>query len=69
MPNLRDLPLDRFTNFVWWWTTRNSTDEAALARFKATLWRPPPGITVSEGPWSPAEEAKGFAALKAQLGK
>lgn len=65
-----EMPLQRFTNFVWWLATRNSEPKES-AKLRAQIWRPPPQVkTLDErSPWSPKNEANAFAALKAGLGK
>lgn len=69
MPDLRLLPLDRFSNFVYWMATRNS-DATDIEKFRAKLWRPPKGeiVTDSRSPWAPQNEQQGFSALKLALG-
>lgn len=67
--DLKELPLGRFTNFIWWlWTHRG--DEKDRAKFRARLWLPPKGqeVTDARSPWSPEAEGKAFAGLKASLG-
>lgn len=69
IPDPRELPLERFCNLVWYMMTRNAKDEAAVAKIRAQLWRPPRGMTVIDrrSPWSPENETKAFAALKSAL--
>lgn len=68
MPDLRDLPLDRFCNFIWWWATRNASQQSDIERFRITLWRPPPRVAPDpRSPWSRENETGAFAALKAGL--
>lgn len=69
MPDLRTLPLHRFTSYVYWSATRNAT-AADLDKFRARLWRPPLGVAVTDkrSPWAPENEQRGFASLKAGLG-
>lgn len=63
-----ELPLDRFCNFIWWWATRNATDEQEIDKLRAQLWRPPPGVAPHpDSPWAPEAEAQAFAAFKAQV--
>lgn len=53
---------------MWWFFTRNAEDEAAVARFHARLWMPPPsekGKKIERGPWSAEGEMAAFGALKA----
>lgn len=69
MPDLRDLPLDRFCNFVWYWATRNAETQADVSRFEARLWIPPKGIEAVAGPWSPESENAALRGLKASLGQ
>lgn len=61
-----EMPLGRFVHFVWWWLTRNIQEQAEYDRVKAKLWIPPAG-EAPQGPWSPEEETKAFAAVKAAL--
>jgi hypothetical protein len=67
--DLRDLPLDRFVNFIWWLWTRNG-DDKDKAKFRARLWQPPKGTAVTDrrSPWSPENESKAFAAVQSALG-
>lgn len=67
LPELGDMPLDRFTNFIWWWATRNAQSSEEVEDFRRRLWKPPPG-EVGRGPWAPAEETESFQALKRGLG-
>lgn len=69
MPDLRTLPLDRFSSYVYWSATRNAS-QVDLEKFRARLWRPPVGtvVTDSRSPWAPENEQRGFASLKAGLG-
>lgn len=67
LPDLREMPLDRFANLVWYWATRKSTEPRDVERFRARLWIPPKGTEVTKGPWSPEAETKAFASLKAAL--
>lgn len=73
MKDIRLLPLERFCNFIWWLSTRNS-NEQEIAKQKAQLWRPPPAppgkpaVPIDpRSPWSAENESKAFAALKAGL--
>lgn len=69
MPDLYTLPLERFSNWVWWMLTRNS-NEAEKQKIRAKLWQPPAdhkGPIDARSPWSAENEMKAFAALKAQL--
>lgn len=69
MPDLRELPLERFCNFVYWMATRNGSP-TDVEKFRAKLWRPPKGEVVidARSPWAPENEQKGFGALKMSLG-
>lgn len=67
MPELETLPVKRFTSFIYWYLTRNA-DASGLAKFKASLWRPPPGQP-GKGPWAPEAENAALSGLKASLGK
>jgi hypothetical protein len=68
--DLLDLPLARFTNFIWWLMTREAS-KADVEKLRAKLWIPPVGEVEipAASPWSPEKEAGAFAALKAGLGK
>lgn len=67
--DLRDLPLERFANFVYWMATRNGSP-ADVEKFRAKLWRPPKGeaVTDSRSPWAPENEQRGLSSLKMSLG-
>lgn len=69
MGDLRELPVNRFNNFIWWWATRNAGEASEVERFRAQLWRPPAGVTEHhpDSPWSPEAEADAFEALRTQL--
>lgn len=68
MPDLEDLPLDRFCNYVYWSATRNSS-QVDIEKFRARIWRPPKGEAADErSPWSEKNETGAFQALKAGLG-
>lgn len=69
MPDLRDLELDRFCNFVWHMATRNS-DAKEVEKLRARLWRPPKGEAVTDprSPWAPENERGAFQSLKMSLG-
>lgn len=69
MADLRTLPLDRFSNFVYYMATRNAS-ATDVEKFRAKLWRPPAGEKVidSRSPWAPENEKRGFASLKLSLG-
>lgn len=64
---LEQMQLDRFVNFVWWWTT-NGAEQKEKDKFRARLWQPPKG-EVGQGPWSAEAESKAFQGLKQSLGK
>jgi hypothetical protein len=68
--DLLDLPLGRFTNFIWWMMTREA-QKSDVDKMRAKLWIPPVGTVeiVPQSPWSPENEQNAFAALKAGLGK
>jgi len=68
MPDLRELPLDRFCNYVYWMATREASS-VDIEKFRARLWRPPPGKAAdARSPWSKENETGAFQALKAGLG-
>ena len=63
------MPLPRFCHLVGFWATEGAQSEADVKKFEAALWRPPVGVVPTRGPWSPQEENRAFASLKAALGK
>ena len=63
------MPLPRFCHLVGFWATEGAQSEADVRKFEAALWRPPVGVVPTRGPWSPQEENRAFAGLKAALGK
>ena len=63
------MPLPRFCHLVGFWATEGAQSEADVKKFEAALWRPPVGVVPTRGPWSPGEENRAFASLKAALGK
>lgn len=67
LPDLRELPLERFLNFVWYMMTRNS-EPKEIERLKQTLWVPPKSERAKpipkNSPWSAENET---AALKAAI--
>lgn len=68
MGDLRELPLERVCNFVYYRLT-DGADEKGLAKFKAKLWMPPKDVIPdARSPWSAENETKAFAALSARLG-
>ncbi len=70
LPDLRQMPLERFCHWVWWMLTRNAKDEAEREKLRAKIWRPPPEVTTpidKRSPWNPENEMKAFSALKMQL--
>lgn len=69
MPPLLELSLDRFCNFTWYMMTRFS-EKKEIDQLKAKLWVPPPKTTApipAQSPWSPENEQKAFAAVKAMV--
>lgn len=68
LPDLRDLPLERFCNLVWYWLTKDAEDPNEVDKFKTKLWQPPKG-EVGQGPWSAEAETAAFVALKRQVTK
>lgn len=64
-----EMPLPRFCHLVGFWATEGAQSEADVKKFEAALWRPPAGVAPTRGPWSPGEENRAFASLKAALGK
>lgn len=67
MPDLRELPLERFANFVYWFVTREAAAEE-VEKFRARLWVPPKGVTPTSGPWSREAELSAFAAVRNRIG-
>lgn len=67
MPPLKEMPLQRFANFVYWWATRNA-DEKEMRQFDIRLWRPPVGVVPMSGPWSAEAETAAFSSLKKAVG-
>ena len=67
--DVEGLPLARFGHVVKYWALRGASSEADVRKFEARLWRPPAGVAPDRGPWSPEEENRAFASLKAALGK
>ncbi len=67
--DLLDLPLTRFTNFIWWLMTKDGS-KADVDKMRTRLWRPPVGTVdiPKNSPWSPESETSAFGALKAGLG-
>jgi hypothetical protein len=73
MPPLGELPVERFCSFVYWRLIQGA-DEAGIAKFKASLWRPPPGapaesVQDKRSPWNAENENAALGALMSQLGK
>lgn len=60
------LTLDRFSNLVWYWATRNAEPQD-IEKFRIQLWRPPKGVVPTRGPWSAEAETNAFRTLKAAL--
>jgi hypothetical protein len=67
MPDLRELPLERFCNFVWYMMTRNA-EPREVDRLQQQLWVPPKSERnkpiPKASPWSAENET---AALKAAI--
>lgn len=69
MPELEELPLNRFCSFVMYMLTRNGS-ETDNAKLRAKLWRPPPGVAADpRSPWSPENEKNALAAFKSQAAR
>lgn len=67
MPDLRELPLDRFANFIWYTLTKDK-DEKGVKQLEMKVWRPPRGVEIDKrSPWSAENETAAFNAIKAQL--
>lgn len=68
MPDLRDLPLGRICNFVYWFLTRDGAPDD-VDKFRAKLWQPPRGVVAdTRSPWSPENEKSAFSSARAALG-
>lgn len=62
-----DLPMDRFSNFVYHWLTRHAAEDE-IRKFDNRLWRPPAGERPAPGsPWSPERETSAFRGLAAEV--
>lgn len=67
--DLLDLPLARFTNYIWWLMTRDQ-EKAQVEKIRAKLWMPPKGEAAPPGsPWSPENELAAIRAFQAQVGQ
>lgn len=63
------IPIDRMLNVVYWWATRNATEEADIDKFDRHLWMPPKGVAPPKGsPWSAEAETAAFANVAAAFG-
>lgn len=68
MSDLRDMEMDRFVAFLYWYFTRNAASQADVDTFRARLWRPPAGATITpESPWSATNEKAAFNAFANQF--
>lgn len=73
MPELTEMPLDRFFTYVWY-RLMEGRDEQEVAKLRAQLWRPPPGMDQAKAtadkrsPWNPQNETAALGALMSQLG-
>ena len=67
--SLGDLPIDRMIAYVWWFFTREASDEERK-KFEAKLWMPPTKDTPipKQSPWSAENEMSAFSALKKETG-
>lgn len=67
--DLRDMPLDRFSNYLWWFFTRNQ-DEKGVNSLRTKLWRPvkPTDEIDKRSPWHPSNEMDALQSIKSQLG-
>lgn len=63
---LLDMPLAELLNLVYYWATRHG-DEAAIRKFDARLYRPPPGVVPTEGPWTVEAETAAFRGFARQV--
>jgi len=65
--DLEKLRLDKFTNFVWWMSTRNA-EQADVQKMRSKLWMPPKGeAPAPQSPWAADNETAAFKALKASV--
>ncbi len=67
MGRLMEMPISRFTNFVWWWAT-NGADQQGREKFERRLYMPPKGVAPTTGPWTAEAESGAFSALRQSLG-
>lgn len=69
MPELEELSLPRFCNYVWFMVSKNK-EEQDRKTLHAQIWRPPTtGEPIPESsPWSAENENKSLAALKSSAG-
>lgn len=69
--SVMDLPINLLSSYVWWFFTKDA-DQQERTKFEARIWMPPPEQRAKpipkNSPWSPENEMKGFAALKAETG-
>jgi hypothetical protein len=69
MPDLMDLKIDRFCNYVYWMLTKGYS-ETDMASFRSRLWQPPIGeIADVRSPWSAENENAALSAFKDQVAR
>lgn len=66
--DLREMPLSRFLNYVWWYFTRNA-EKKDRDKFESQVFMPPRGVVPVKGPWTAEAETQGFQSLRAALNK
>lgn len=66
--DLRELPLDRFVNFVWWWAT-HGMEKKDRDTFEQRVYMPPKGVVPEKGPWTAEAETQGLMGLKRSLSR
>ena len=63
------MPPDRMLSLVYYWATRNATEQADIDKFNRHLWLPPKGVVPPpHSPWSAESERAAFGSLAAAVG-
>ena len=62
------MPLDRFCNLVWYWSTKDMREQKDIEALRQRIWQPPKGVEATKGPWSREEEMASFAAVMRATG-
>lgn len=60
------LPLSRLLNLIYWYATRNAPIEE-IRKFDTRLFRPPPGVVPTRGPWTAEAETAAFNQVAAMV--